>query len=88
MDKDSSAINRILDRIRVAPQLNRSLLRQLQPYSVQLYTFEFNKFRDAGELEEIRDGIWVLKRPVEWYSSDVGVRPHSLEAVAKENYIQ
>ncbi|MNM55681.1 helicase Cas3 [compost metagenome] len=88
MDKDSSAINRILDRIRVAPQLNRSLLRQLQPYSVQLYTFEFNKFRDAGELEEIRDGIWVLSRPAEWYSSDVGVRPHSLEAVAKENYIQ
>lgn len=80
-------IHQILNRVRTDSKVGRSLLRQLQPYTVQLYEYEFKQFRLAEELEEIREGIWLLSRPKTWYSDRVGVKPYSVETMARELYM-
>ncbi|WP_047013691.1 CRISPR-associated helicase/endonuclease Cas3 [Paenibacillus sp. IHB B 3415] len=87
VDEDKTAFSILLNRIRYAPHLSRELLRQLQPYTVQLYVYEYNAFKHAGELTEIREGIRVLERPGTWYSQQTGVKPYSAECAAREIYI-
>lgn len=87
VDDDKTEFSILLNRIRYAPQLSRDLLRQLQPFMVQLYFYEYNAFKNAGELTEIREGIRVLERPGTWYSQHTGVKPYSAECAAREIYI-
>lgn len=87
VEEDKTAFSVLLERIRYAPQLSRELLRQLQPYTVQLHNYEYSAFQRAGELREIREGIRVLERPGTWYSPQTGIKPYSAEHAAKEIYI-
>ncbi|MEK8126507.1 CRISPR-associated helicase Cas3' [Paenibacillus filicis] len=63
------------------------LMRQLQSYVVQLYPPEFEAFRQAGELIEVRENIFQLKNPDYWYKEDIGVQPFTAEYHAQELYV-
>ncbi|PDO10535.1 MAG: hypothetical protein BLM47_06580 [Candidatus Reconcilbacillus cellulovorans] len=56
---------------------SRRLLRRLQPYVVQIYSKEFEAFRESGELEPCPADIWVLRRPERWYDDALGLKPFS-----------
>lgn len=72
---DDTAVDK-LRSLRYAAETKR-LFRELQPYVVQLYPDEFKAFREAGELDEIREGVFALRNPEHWYQDDVGVVPFS-----------
>ena len=63
------------------------IMRKLQPYVVQLYPPEFAAFRQAGELREIRENVFVLQDPKRWYQEDIGVRPFAEQYHAAEDYV-
>lgn len=77
---------RLLEALRSASGL-KTIMRDLQPYIVQLYPQEFEDFRQANELEEVREGIWALSRPELWYDDNIGIRPFSAERQAEENLV-
>lgn len=79
---DSTA-EHLLEQLRFVPEL-RSIIRELQPYVVQLYPNEFKAFQSAREVEEVCEGIWKLRNPEHWYSKDIGVIPYSAEHHAAE----
>jgi CRISPR-associated endonuclease/helicase Cas3 len=45
--------------------LTREALRRLQPFVVNIYPDAFARFSEAGALEEVIDGIFVLSKPYE-----------------------
>ena len=55
-----------------AGELNRSLLRALQRFTVTVRKHEFSILRNAGELEELAPGCWVLKNETA-YHPDLGL---------------
>lgn len=63
------------------------IMRQLQPYVVQLYPQEFEAFRRAGEIVEVRADVWKLKNPDRWYDQKLGVLPYSEDYHAQEVWI-
>lgn len=63
------------------------VIRKLQPYVVQLYEEEFNAFCKSGEIIEIRENIFKLLNPKQWYSNDIGIIPYSSIQQEKENDI-
>ncbi len=65
----------------------RTIMRALQPYTVQLYPYEFEEYRRAGELEEIREGIFMLSRANAWYDRKTGIKPYSQQSAAQELWI-
>ncbi len=50
----------------------RGLLRRLQRYSVSLPPWEFERLKNAGDLEEIYPGIWALIAAAQ-YDADLGL---------------
>lgn len=82
---DEDAAER-LEALRHAPQIGK-IMRQLQSYVVQLYPQEFAAFRGAGEMEEVRAGVWMLSNPQQWYDEQLGVKVYSAEHHAAEIYI-
>ncbi|MDT3426159.1 CRISPR-associated helicase Cas3/CRISPR-associated endonuclease Cas3-HD [Paenibacillus forsythiae] len=77
-------LEQIFNQLRHAPLVGRELLRRLQPFTVQLYPYEFAALKNGGELEEARDGIFVLKRIKAWYDSRTGVIPYSRDVALQE----
>ncbi|MCE5173519.1 CRISPR-associated helicase Cas3' [Paenibacillus profundus] len=75
-----------LDELKTALYLRQSL-RKLQPYTVQLYREEFLAYVKAGEVEEIRQGVFVLTNVSNWYKDDLGLIPFSDEHHKLENLI-
>ncbi|MBD2846388.1 CRISPR-associated helicase Cas3' [Paenibacillus sp. IB182496] len=65
-----------LERLRQTDRVF-GILRSLQPYVVQLDPDEFKAFCKAGLVDEIREGVFALKHPDQWYLKDLGVRPFS-----------
>ena len=51
---------------------DRSLLRKLQRYTVNVYNEEFNLMWQRGSIEEIQPGIFALTSNIE-YSKDIGL---------------
>lgn len=62
------------------------ILRKLQPYVVQLYPQEFQAFRQADEIIEVRENVFKLKNPQRWYDKSIGVKPFTREYHASEVY--
>ncbi|GAA3401729.1 hypothetical protein GCM10020370_11070 [Paenibacillus hodogayensis] len=60
------------------------ILRKLQSYVVQLYPNEFAAFLKAGEIVEVREGVYRLLNPDRWYDEDIGIRPFSEKFHAEE----
>ncbi|MCD1258064.1 CRISPR-associated helicase Cas3' [Paenibacillus athensensis] len=75
----------LLDKLRHA-QWTTGIMRELQPYVVQLYASEFEAFRKAQELEEIREGVFCLRDTRLWYKDDIGVEPFLEEFRLAEIY--
>lgn len=63
--------HQLITRLR-AGELDRSLLRALQRFTVTVRKHEFNILRNAGELEELAPGCWVLKNETA-YHPDLGL---------------
>jgi CRISPR-associated endonuclease/helicase Cas3 len=61
----------LITRLR-AGELDRSLLRALQRFTVTVRKHEFNILRHAGELEELAPGCWVVKNETA-YHPDLGL---------------
>ncbi|WP_172194822.1 CRISPR-associated helicase Cas3' [Saccharibacillus qingshengii] len=78
---------RLLEALKSNPYSIRSIMRALQPYTVQLYPHEYREYRRAGELDEIREGIFALARPNAWYEAKTGIKPYSQESAARELWI-
>lgn len=51
----------------------KSILRAVQPYTVNVYETEFNKMEGANMIEVINDGIYVLK-DTNMYDKNTGLR--------------
>lgn len=63
--------DKLIDNLKyVGP--NRDILRQLQRYSVNVYTDEFNLLKKRGSIEEVQPNIFALAASIE-YSVDVGL---------------
>lgn len=75
-----------LEALRHAAQIN-GIMRKLQPYIVQLYPQEFEAFRQAGIIQEVRADVFKLTNMEHWYDEQVGVKPYSEEHHRMENYI-
>jgi hypothetical protein len=75
-----------LEALRHATSIT-GIMRKLQPYVVQLYPQEFAAFRQAGEMEEVREGVFRLTNPDRWYRDDIGVRPFNEQLHADEVYV-
>ncbi|ANY70169.1 hypothetical protein BBD42_29445 [Paenibacillus sp. BIHB 4019] len=84
--RNNSKAWKLIDQLQFAFPMT-SILRQLQPYVVQLYPNEFNAFQKAGEIEQVREGVWVLKNPAKWYDDKLGVIPYSQQFHEDEIYI-
>lgn len=78
---------RLLKKLHEEPFAVRSTMRALQPYTVQVYPQEFVEFQRAGELKEIREGIFALERPHAWYDRKKGLKPYSQESATQELWI-
>ncbi|MDO3409431.1 CRISPR-associated helicase Cas3' [Saccharibacillus sp. CPCC 101409] len=78
---------KLLNRLEKEPFEIRSIMRALQPYTVQLYPYEFGEYQRAGELEEVREGIFVLSRANAWYDLKTGIKPYSLQSAVEELWI-
>ncbi|AYB41775.1 CRISPR-associated helicase Cas3' (plasmid) [Brevibacillus laterosporus] len=65
----------------------KSVLRNLQLYTVQIYQKEFQDYLQAGELIEVRQGVFVLHNHSKWYKKDIGLMPFSEEHRIKETFI-
>lgn len=50
----------------------KSVLRALQPYTVNVYENEFEKMQGANKIEVINDGIYIL-RDINMYRKDTGL---------------
>ncbi|OXS58359.1 hypothetical protein B1A99_14205 [Cohnella sp. CIP 111063] len=61
------------------------ILRKLQPYVVQLYSQEFDAFRGAKEITEIRDNVFVLENPSLWYDDNIGIKPFSEDYAGQDD---
>ncbi|QDH19690.1 CRISPR-associated helicase Cas3' [Saccharibacillus brassicae] len=83
----SGTARRWLDQLRNEPYSIRPIMRALQPYTVQLYPYEFEECHRAGELDEVREGIFALARPNAWYEAKTGIKPYSQESATKELWI-
>ncbi|MFD2334440.1 CRISPR-associated helicase Cas3' [Cohnella sp. GCM10020058] len=75
-----------LDSLLHAPTIN-SLLRKLQPYVVQLYPQEFQAFRQAGQIVEVRSDVFKLSNPEHWYDEEIGIKPFTEEHHQNELYV-
>jgi CRISPR-associated helicase Cas3/CRISPR-associated endonuclease Cas3-HD len=75
-----------LESLKFASKISGTM-RKLQPYVVQLYPQEFNAFRQAGEIEEVRENVFKLSNPERWYDEEIGVRPFTVEYHAQEVYV-
>jgi CRISPR-associated endonuclease/helicase Cas3 len=53
-------------------ELHRGLLRQLQRFTVTVRRYDFQRLENAGEIEEIVPGVWVLKNDTA-YHPDLGL---------------
>jgi CRISPR-associated endonuclease/helicase Cas3 len=53
-------------------ELHRGLLRELQRFTVTVRRYDFQRLEKAGELEEIVQGIWVLRNETA-YHPDLGL---------------
>jgi CRISPR-associated endonuclease/helicase Cas3 len=53
-------------------ELHRGLLRELQRFTVTVRRHDFQRLEKAGELEEIVQGIWVLRNETA-YHPDLGL---------------
>ncbi|QDX90931.1 CRISPR-associated helicase Cas3' (plasmid) [Brevibacillus laterosporus] len=65
----------------------KSLFRNLQLYTVQIYQKEFQNFLQAGELKEVRQGVFVLHNCTKWYKEDIGIMPFSEEHHTREIFM-
>lgn len=74
----------LLHSLKSEPHTIRHIMRSLQPYTVQLYPHEFREYLRAGELEEVREGIFALTRANAWYDDKTGIKPYSQESAARE----
>jgi hypothetical protein len=75
-----------VEELRHAPYIG-NLMRKLQPYTVQIYRQEFEAFQRAREVEEYREGIWVLQNRNKWYSEQTGLLPYSEQHAVQEIYV-
>jgi CRISPR-associated helicase Cas3/CRISPR-associated endonuclease Cas3-HD len=73
----------LITQLQYVTHLN-STLRKLQAYTVQIYFYEFEAFREAYEVREIRKGIWVLDNIELWYDDKIGFKPYSQSHHASE----
>ncbi|CCF16786.1 CRISPR-associated helicase Cas3 [Brevibacillus laterosporus GI-9] len=71
----------------VAASSMKSVLRNLQLYTVQIYQKEFQDYLQAGELIEVRQEVFVLHNHSKWYKKDIGLMPFSKEHHTKEIFI-
>lgn len=62
---------KILDEVRCG-NYSRSLSRRLQPYTVQVYEDEYEKYVNSGLIEDI-DGVFKVLKTMNFYSEDVGL---------------
>ncbi|WP_051318559.1 CRISPR-associated helicase/endonuclease Cas3 [Cohnella thermotolerans] len=67
-----------LEALLFVPKIN-GIMRKLQPYVVQLYPQEFEAFRQAGEIVEVRADVFKLANKQTWYDDQVGIKPFSEE---------
>ncbi|MCQ4085964.1 CRISPR-associated helicase Cas3' [Saccharibacillus sp. JS10] len=74
----------LLDKLKTEVLSTRTIMRALQPYTVQLYPHEFNEYQRNGELNQIREGVFALARPYAWYDLKTGVKPYSQDSAGKE----
>ncbi len=75
-----------IEELKHAPYIGNAM-RKLQPYTVQIYQPEFEAYRQAREIEEIREGIWVLQDKKRWYDEQFGLLPYSEKHAAQEIYV-
>ncbi|OWA36950.1 hypothetical protein B9G55_02405 [Saccharibacillus sp. O16] len=78
---------KLLKKLHEEPWTVRETMRALQPYTVQVYPQEFAEFRRAGELKEVREGIFALERPHAWYDRKKGLKPYSQESATQEMWV-
>ncbi|WP_322923756.1 CRISPR-associated helicase Cas3' [Paenibacillus campi] len=83
----SGKARKLIDRLKTERFETRAIMRELQPYTVQLYPYEFEEYRRAGELDEVREGIFVLNRVNAWYDRRTGIKPYSQKSAAEEVWI-
>jgi CRISPR-associated endonuclease/helicase Cas3 len=53
-------------------EMHRDLLRQLQRFAVTVHKHEFQSLLNAGDVEPLQEGLWVLKNETA-YSNDLGL---------------
>jgi len=70
-DDASRDSRKLIARLR-AKELHRDILRQLQRYSVNVPEHHFHTLRNAGDLEELAPGLWILKNETA-YHPDLGL---------------
>jgi len=75
-----------LDSLLYAHKIS-GVMRKLQPYIVQLYPQEFNAFRQAGEIVEVRENVFKLLDANRWYDEDIGIKPFSADFHMKEIFV-
>lgn len=85
-NKNKTDVFALLESLKHAVSI-KGIIRKLQPYVVQLYPPEFEAFRSAGEIKEVRADVWVLKNHDRWYDKKLGVLPYSEEYHAQEVWI-
>ena len=67
---DKDAID-LINKLRFIDEY-KSILRAIQPYTVNVYENEFNKMHGANMIEVINDGIYVL-RDISMYKKETGL---------------
>lgn len=68
---DSKA-EKLINRLKYA-EFPRSILRQLQSYTVQIYPHEFVRLQEAGAIDMIQDRYAALASLVPFYEADCGL---------------
>ncbi|HKL11832.1 MAG TPA: CRISPR-associated helicase Cas3' [Clostridia bacterium] len=59
-------------------QYKKGVIKELQPYTVQVYRHEFKKLNEAGALEQPADGVYLLARS-DLYNLDTGLQIPNIE---------
>ncbi len=67
--EDSCRDSRLLIARLRSGELHRGLLRELQRFTVTVRRYEFQRLEKAGDIEEIVQGIWVLKNETAYHPS-------------------
>ncbi len=62
---------KLIEELRFSEQ-NRTLMRRLQRYTVNIYNKEFDSLVKNGLVEEIKDGIYALSSSLN-YSGEIGL---------------